>query len=330
MMKHQARLATSAPAVQPPRIHRVFALQYGAWFEASATPWSVGALWRIVRTMPASRSRTHVAILFSEHAAPERYVISKLADYWRQDGLHVDYLFETTRYVPADVLMLHIDLSVLPQRILRFASRYPRVINQHVSDIRKRTFSTLIVPRPSEHTGPVIVKTNLNFGGGPESGNHPNPFVRSYHRARRLYLRMLTGSWGYRVYPSTQAVPKLAWCDPYLVVEKFVPERLGDDYAVRVYNFFGERDSSFLVTSRDPIVKGGAEARIQPLEPDPRLRVLRRSLKLDYGKIDYVLSGGEPVVLDINKTVGLTDTADEPSVERARRDRARAIYDFLP
>jgi len=129
----------------------------------SATPWSVGVPWRIVRAMPASRSRTHVAILFSEHAAPERYVISKLADYWRQDGLLVDYLFETTRFVPADVLMLHVDLSVLPRRILSFASRYPRVINQHVSDIRKRTFSTLIVPRPSEHAGPVIECTDYTY-----------------------------------------------------------------------------------------------------------------------------------------------------------------------
>jgi hypothetical protein len=59
--------------------------------------------------------------------------------------------------------------------------------------------------------------------------------------------------------------------------------------------------------------------------------VLRRKLDLDYGKIDYLLVDGEPVMIDVNKTIGLTDwLSDDANVESARRERARAIYDFLP
>jgi hypothetical protein len=280
--------------------------------------------------MVLPRSRRSVAILFAEQDDPDRYVISKLARYWRQDGLSVRYLFGTRIYVPADVLIIHVDLSVLPRQVLSFAARYPKVLNHHVRDIRKRTYSTLILRRSDGYTGPVIVKSNLNFDGSPESGRHPIRILRLYHRARRLYFRALTGEWGYRIYSTPEQVPALIWNDPYLVVEKFVPERLGDDFAVRTFHCFGERDSFFLITSPDPIVKSGPATRIHPLEPDPRLRVLRRKLALDYGKIDYVLSDGEPIVLDINKTIGLTDKfADDPDIESARRDRARAIYDYL-
>ena len=99
--------------------------------------------------MSARRSQRSVAVLFSEHDQPDGYVISRLADYWRQDGLHVEYLFGTDRYVPADALLLHVDLSVLPDDVLEFAGRYPLVINRHARDIRKRGLSRRTAPRGS-------------------------------------------------------------------------------------------------------------------------------------------------------------------------------------
>jgi hypothetical protein len=276
------------------------------------------------------RSRKSVAILFSERDDPERYVVSRLAAYWRAEGLVVHYLLGTRRHVPADALLIHVDLSVLPESVLDFASRYPRVLNQHMRDIRKRSFSALLLERESDYAGPVIVKTDLNFGGGPEGGGHPNRMVRLYHRSRRVYFRLLTGSWDYCIYASLRDVPSLVWSDPYLIVEKFLPERVGGEFAVRAYHFLGERDTFFLLTSPKPIVKSGPATRIHPLDPDPRLRALRRRLQLDYGKIDYVLFQGEPVILDVNKTVGLTEQfAHDPRLELARRERAQAIHDYL-
>jgi hypothetical protein len=281
--------------------------------------------------MVSSRPARSVAILFSERDRPEHYVISKLAQHWREDGLRVAYLFGTRRFVPADLLIVHVDLSVVPQHIVEFADRYPRVLNHHVRDIRKRTFSTLSLGRESEHAGSVIVKTNLNCGGAPERSNHPSRLLRMYHHARHCYFRVLTGSWSYRVYPSLGEVPAACFDDPDLLVERFLPERSGTDFVVRTYHCFGERDSFFLLAAPHPIVKSGPATRTVALAPDPRLQTLRRALKLDYGKIDYVLADGEPVVFDINKTIGLTPQfARDPNVERARRERARAIYDYLP
>ena len=125
-------------------------------------------------------------------------------------------------------------------------------------------------------------------------------------------------------------VPALVWLDPYLLVEKFVPERVDVRYAVRTYHCFGEHESCFLLTSPHPLVKSGPETETQELEPDPRLRTIRRGLGLDYGKIDYVLVDDTPVILDVNKTVGLSrHFVDDPIVAQARRERARAIHEYL-
>jgi len=274
-----------------------------------------------------------VAVLFLAGDDPDKYVVSRLAAHWREEGLTVHFLFGPHRYVPADVLFLHVDLSVVPGRFLRLARRYPRTINGRVTDIRKRVYSSLALTRASTHTGPVIVKTNLNYGGGPERTLHPNAIVRAYHRARGTGFRFLTGSRegvGYQVYPSMEYVPALLWFDPYFIVEKFVPERVDDRYAVRTYHCFGEHDSCFLLTSPHPMVKSGPRTETLELEPDPRLRAIRRSLGLDYGKIDYVLVDDAPVVLDVNKTVGLSARfADDPVVAQVRRQRARSIHEYL-
>ena len=43
--------------------------------------------------------------------------------------------------------------------------------------------------------------------------------------------------------------------------------------------------------------------------PHPRLLNLRHRMKLDYGKIDYVMIDGEPFIFDANKTMGLGSKA---------------------
>ncbi|MCW5716111.1 MAG: hypothetical protein KIT43_16480 [Bauldia sp.] len=274
-----------------------------------------------------------VVVLFLSGDNPDKYVVSRLAAYWREEGLTVHFLFGTSRYVPADVLFLHVDLSVVPDRFLHLARRYARTINGRVTDIRKRVYSSLALTRVSSHSGPVIVKTNLNYGGKPERTLHPNYVVRAYHRLRGMGLRFLTGARegvGYRVYPSMASVPALVWFDPYLLVEKFLPERVDDRYAVRTYHCFGEHESCFLLTSPHPLVKSGPETETHALEPDPRLRTLRLALGLDYGKIDYVLVDDRPVILDVNKTIGLSEHfADDPVVAQARRERARAIHGYF-
>ena len=78
-----------------------------------------------------------VAILFGEYDLPQTYVISALAEYWREDGICVHFLSGTKKYVPADLLILHVDMSLVPDAYLEFAGCYPRTLNLKAKDIRK-------------------------------------------------------------------------------------------------------------------------------------------------------------------------------------------------
>jgi hypothetical protein len=69
-----------------------------------------------------------VAILFharERHFGPAGYLVHHLAELWRQDGLEVVYLYGTDRFVPADLVLVHVGPSVVPEPYLEFAARYP-------------------------------------------------------------------------------------------------------------------------------------------------------------------------------------------------------------
>jgi hypothetical protein len=101
-----------------------------------------------------------VAVLF--HAwgrivAPGSYLVHHLAQLWRADGLEVVCLYGTDRFVPADLVLVHVDLSVAPEPYLEFASLYPIVLNGRVRDIRKTVTSRYLVRPGDDWEGPVIV-----------------------------------------------------------------------------------------------------------------------------------------------------------------------------
>jgi hypothetical protein len=112
-----------------------------------------------------------IGILFHEKNRKRHlsgYAITFLAEFWSQDGHRVHYLFGTRKFVPADLLLVHVDLSVVPDEYLEFAGRYPIALNSGVKDIRKSQISTNLVKQGDAYSGKVIVKTNLNFEGSPE------------------------------------------------------------------------------------------------------------------------------------------------------------------
>ncbi len=114
------------------------------------------------------RSRKRIAILFHANERSvdlRKYVIANLADIWRKSGLQVVMLFGTKKYVPADLAIVHVNLSVVPEDYLAFARRYPAVVNGHVRDIRKSAISQNLLLPDSPYEGPVIVKTDLKLCG---------------------------------------------------------------------------------------------------------------------------------------------------------------------
>ena len=95
-------------------------------------------------------------MLFHEgdrHRNPSEYIVHHLAEFWREDGHTVSYVYGLKRFVPADIVLVHVNLSVVPSDYLEFASRYPLVLNGKIRDIRKSSFSKNLV-RPGSWDGP--------------------------------------------------------------------------------------------------------------------------------------------------------------------------------
>lgn len=235
------------------------------------------------------------------------YLMNRMVDLWRASDREVVVLKGTGRFEPADMLIMHINLTVVPDEYLAFAARYPKVINGLARDISKRNISANLVGRRDAHAGSVIVKTNRNYGGHPEHIYLPPTIPR---RIRNKLQRFLPWSLAdnleadaYPIYSSRREVPRLVWYNPHLVVEKYLPEREGDYYALRMWVFFGEREVSLRVLSPHPIVKAANIVhREYGLEIPDVLRNMRKKLGFDYGKFDYGVVDGQCVLYDANRT----------------------------
>ena len=276
--------------------------------------------------------RKRIAILFHENDRDRdlsAYVVWFLADLWREAGHDVVLLYGIRRFVPADLVLVHVDLSVVPERYFRFARRYPIVLNGGVTDIRKRRFSESLLRRDDDWGGPVIVKSDLNAAGYPERALGRSWLTRNFSSVRRALLgraHPLAGSGYYELYDGIADVPRVYFADRRLVVEKFRPELENGLYHVRVYQFLGTHETCTRLASGDPIVKNANTVHAEPVEPHPEIVAARRRFSMDYGKLDYVMSDGEAVLLDVNKTA---TAGASPVLERARRHRAQGLYSYF-
>ncbi|MGH9189969.1 MAG: hypothetical protein ACRD0Q_08065 [Acidimicrobiales bacterium] len=275
-----------------------------------------------------------LAILWHEREdlewARRKYAVCRLADIWEGDGIEVVHLLGPRRFAPADALLVHVDLSVVPDAYLELAARYPRALNAELRDIRKSSFSEQRLTGTSSYSGKVIVKTELNARGRPElrlAGS------RSRRRIARLASKFIaTGRYqsNYPVYDSFADVPsKFLRRDRRFIVEKFLPEVEDDLYRIRYINILGDRVTGIRLASESPMVKGFNHAGIERLEIGPELHELRKRLGLDFAKIDCVVRDGEIVLLDINKTPGGSRLFDEPMFVDMLRYRAAGIHAYL-
>jgi hypothetical protein len=283
-----------------------------------------------------SLPRRTIAILFHENNRKRHlssYAITFLAEFWRQDGNRVHYLFGTRKFVPADILLIHVDLSVVPDEYLEFASRYPIVLNRAARDIRKSLISANLVRPGDRYSGKVIVKTDLNYGGFPERIIRRNPPPWRRLSPRRFVRDNTDGSgfkapFGYRIYDSLAELPPLVFERNDDVVEKFLPEQEENFFFVRHYEFLGDCATCTRLAALDPIVKDQTVVRIEEVEPHAEIVQARERLNFDYGKFDYVVHDGEPVLLDANKTTG-ADRVSSRALNARRRHRANGIYAYF-
>ena len=208
-----------------------------------------------------------ILILLHEALQPRRphYLIDALAARWREQGLLVSFVYGIRERPEADLLIPHVDLTRTPPEYVAYIRSFPVAVNRDVGDISKRRISAHLLRGDEDYVGPVIVKTDCNSGGGHEYRlsvrRHP-VLARAWRRAapvaefalgRRLAWRC--GLRDYPVYASLAHVPKGAFRNPALVVERFLPEREGDRYFMRHYLCLGDHTRSVRVAGRTPCLK---------------------------------------------------------------------------
>jgi hypothetical protein len=282
--------------------------------------------------------KKRIAILFHEQGRREdlpRYAITFLAEYWRSDGHDVSFVFGVKKFVPADLILLHVDLSVVPAKYLQFAQRYPVVLNGAVRDIRKSTFSRNLVKPGDPYHGQVIVKSDLNYAGLPERAIYRSRFAKLREGVPRFLSSYRRNSpvrfdtpMDYQIYDHLGDVPRAYFKYKELVVEKFLPEKENDLYFVRNYEFLGDQVTCTRLAAKHPIVNDNTLISSEVVPPHPEVIALRKEMKFDYGKFDYVSHGGNAVLLDTNKTTGAS-AARTPELEAHRRRRADGIYSYF-
>jgi hypothetical protein len=265
-------------------------------------------------------------------------VVDHFARFWRADGHSVEYLHGTKRFVPADIVFVHINLSVVPDEYLDFAARYPIAVNGRVRDIRKSAISDNLVRPGDPWEGPVIVKSDLNYSGGPERilgqswlGRRSRPWRGVTRVAEHLTRRRPPFlDWrDYLVFDRLSDVPERWLQTRGAVVERFRPEVERGLFHLRMYQFLGDRWRCTRIASPDAILKAETSIAAEQIQPHAEVLAWRARLNLDYGKLDYVVNDGEAVLIDVNKTTGATNYMDDVELEAMRRQQAEGLYSYF-
>lgn len=264
--------------------------------------------------------RKRVAILHGANTprGASHYLVVKISEFLTRMGIDVVPLHGTRHFEPADAIFVHVDLSVVPASIARFARRYPLQINASALDIRKSLFVDGLLDGRAPYPAPVIVKSNLNYGGVPEQSNRSLP-ERAARRLQHLLkvapAPLISAKSDYRIFADLADVPR-EYFNADTVVQKLCLEKDAGQNLLREYIFLGDQHFQNIERSSSAIITDGEHIGCLPFTPHPHLLNVRRRLKLDYGKIDFVMIDGEPFVFDANKTLGTGETEpNQPYLE---------------
>jgi hypothetical protein len=268
-----------------------------------------------------------VHIVTHDHSQPDaNYVIEHLARHWKVWGCSINY--GPLKVLEYGLGIMHINQTRVAAGLVPRAGAGCALLNARILDISKTRFSTLRLQSDSSWDGPVIIKSDLNYFGNPElrmrSGWQVSKALRRYGGQAWRWLHVLPDN-QYPVLQGLNKVPGWVWKREDLLVERFLPERVGDSYSIRGWLFFGERGYAYRLYSNSPIVKAGNITHFDILDSVPaELQAFRREQGVDFGKFDYVEVEGKAVLLDLNKTPTTIARQDSPRM----RDMAEGLFDF--
>jgi len=276
-----------------------------------------------------------IAIITNEYSSEifgTNYYLGLFAEVWRQQGILV-HVTAGCNYIPADIAILHVDTTIVDDRYLELAARYPVAINGRVKDISKSRISRQLLERGDSYAGQVIVKTDANAGGAIEFGmgiESSNSIYNASDSERPWRKREFLDSYKYPVFDNIKDVPPGVWRNKKLIVEKFLPERLENgDYMHRCYLFFGKMEVATWFAAPVPVVKGSISTSRGLSDHIPKyLREIREDSDWGYARFDYTEVDGDVFLFDMNKTPVYSDRAISIISEEMIQAFANAISDF--
>jgi hypothetical protein len=266
-----------------------------------------------------------ISILMHRQDPPmEHYMLAVLADDWRGQGHQVEVIHGVDRPIRADVVFLHVDLTVVPEEYMRAVDGHPCVVNHRVRDISKTLYSPYLVRGPEDWEGPVIVKTVRNHGAYPERLVRRRTAVgRLQHLMTRLPIGGLARAdhlhpMKYPIFPSSRNVPPGVFANPHLIVQRYLPERSGEFYCKRLYTFLGDQHKCEWFKLSHPLWAAEHIVERKEIPAPDEILAARERLGFDYGKFDFVVHEGEVILLDANRTPGSSRTHDWAGVGGGR------------
>ena len=255
---------------------------------------------------------THTYDNFRERS----FLLGSLAGHWLDAGHDVSLAEGLGNWPDGDVAVMHVDLSIVPAAYSEAARRYAVVVNGAATDVRKRRVSRHLVTQNDDWTGPVIIKTDLNYSGIPEM--HAAQMFRRDGKPGDLPPGpVVSTTRPYPILRSVGEVPGDVWANPGLVVERFLPEQDAQGYWVRAWVFFGDRERCTRYRGTHPIVKTATILGREPAPVPEGLRAERERLGFDYGKFDFVVHDGRATLFDANRTPSAPPSSPEIDASNA-------------
>lgn len=278
-----------------------------------------------------------IGILEYPHCVNKKlWSIRNLQNVWSAAGADVVQYSDLSLPAPeVDVWFCHLDSTMVSQDFAQFIDDQPNIINGRLKDIRKTSFSEQLIDSvDSPYDGAVIAKSVYNYGGlvDIQLVNRQHGWARFLpKKMRRKFLGLpsdLKANPNYTVYDSVKSVPPDFFSSEHNVVEKFLPERVEEHYALRMTFKLGQSHKSYRIISTEQIVKNKNVVTIEEIETDPRVIQWADEHNVDYGKIDHTLWDGEPVIFDINRTPGISGASYE-NQQLLANALAPGILDFI-
>jgi len=255
---------------------------------------------------------THTYDNFRERS----FLLGSLAGHWLDAGHDVSLAEGLGNWPDGDVAVMHVDLSVVPAAYSEAARRYAVVVNGAATDVRKKRVSRHLVTQNDSWTGPVIIKTDLNYSGIPEM-HAAQMFRRDGKPADLPPGPVVSTTRPYPILRSVGEVPKDVWANPGLVVERFLPEQDAHGFWVRAWVFLGDRERCTRYRGTHPIVKTATIVGREPAPVPEELRAERERLGFDYGKFDFVVHDGRATLFDANRTPSAPPSSPEIDASNA-------------